>query len=99
MTDWFPSSRRSGHCSPTKRERRGDKPQIPSSKLQRNTKHQTSSEPTCGDGSFGAWILEILWNLDVGAWNLSPVTRHTTLVTLLVRECKAARAAGLSSRA
>jgi hypothetical protein len=40
-----------------------EKLQIPSSKLQRNSKHQTSIT------RFGAWDLVLLWSLDVEAWS------------------------------
>jgi hypothetical protein len=40
--------------------------QAPTSNIQRNTKLQT---PIGVRGDFGAWDLEVLWSLELGAWN------------------------------
>jgi len=41
--------------------------QIPSSKLQRNSKLQISKE--LGRAGIGIWNLELPWNLELGTWN------------------------------
>jgi hypothetical protein len=40
--------------------------QAPTSNIQRSTKPQA---PIGGRRGFGAWNLDVLWMLDVGAWN------------------------------
>src|SRR5204863_5245561 len=40
--------------------------QIPSSKLQRNIKHQTSKQHIAR--FVGVWLLELLWCLELGVW-------------------------------
>ena len=40
--------------------------QIPSSKFQGNSNLQT---PMRAQEVFGTWDLELLWNLEFGAWN------------------------------
>jgi hypothetical protein len=41
--------------------------QAPSSKHQRNSKHQAPNE--AARSPFGAWHLELLWSLELGAWS------------------------------
>jgi hypothetical protein len=43
--------------------------QIPSSKFQRNSRLQISSEP--GRAAIGIWNLKLLWNLELGTWSFS----------------------------
>src|ERR1039458_7319516 len=46
--------------------RRGTKLQAPTSKLQRNSKRQTSNVPRVG---FETWLLKFLWMLELGYWS------------------------------
>jgi hypothetical protein len=40
--------------------------QAPTSNIQRSPKPQT---PIGARGNFGAWDLDVLWSLELGAWN------------------------------
>ena len=55
--------------------------QNPSSKLQRSTKRQILNDPR---RRFGAWFLEFLWSLDVGAWNFSRRSHLIAFVAFVV---------------
>src|ERR1035437_8767994 len=46
-----------------------DKPQTPSSNIQRNSKRQTLNQAARRE--FGAWDLEFLWSLELGYWSFS----------------------------
>jgi hypothetical protein len=43
--------------------------QAPSSRLQRNFKHQA---PSIGAVSFGDWSFSGAWSLELGAWSFPP---------------------------
>ncbi len=44
------------------------KSQIPTSKLQRRSKFQAPNETF--PGGIGGWNLELVWDLELGAWSL-----------------------------
>src|SRR5437870_5157407 len=46
----------------------GTKHQAPTTKLQRNFKHQAPKESPCIRSGFGIWSLVLLWSLVLGAW-------------------------------
>ena len=57
-----------------------DKHQAPSTKLQRNTKHQNSNRGTAQKLKLGAWSFSGAWSLELGAFS----RRAFTLIELLV---------------
>src|SRR5271156_4337570 len=60
------------------------KPQIPSTKLRRNSKPQTAKSAA----RFGAWSLEFLWSLVLGAFLREERTSPIVMIALSSRICE-----------
>lgn len=43
--------------------------EAPNSKLQHSMKLQAPSSDRIVESGFGAWVLEFLWSLEIGAWS------------------------------
>src|SRR5712691_2326014 len=57
-----------GCCVTTKRTS-ASKFQNPNPKFQRNPKHQIPKEVATQNAQFGAWDLNLIWDLELGIWD------------------------------